>query len=601
MQRLMTPAACLCATAFSALAIASSGCVLDNDDPQVTEGSQDLYQSGASWPSGIVPVCYDPVLGNNPTLLAAARSILDTQGWSAVANVQFTGWGPCGLFAGPGGNVRVTFASGSNGNTSPLGYAGWNAFTNVQLVSDGTSQHFTYEVLHEFGHALGWAHEQQRPDNWAGNTEIDCTVNQAGQTTTSGTYDTSYFDTESIMSYCTGWPNALSPGDVAGVQRAYGKRTPIAAGENSSNNAVARTANNLDQFWVHADGSVWTSYWYAGMNQWPWPTFELPSSGPGTAPAGAPIATISRTPNDISIFYAGNDSAVHISEWTSAGGWSTGTLPGTAGLVTPGEQVAALTTTPGTLQVFFTGKDHDIYWSERSQQCPSAGPALCGWQTPDRIIWAAAAVGGAVSAVARTADNLDVFYISTDGRLHDAYCSGYSLAGTCRGTFTDILVGTDAACATTPGTGLAATARSSGNLDVFYASNANGMCTSYWYQATGWGTFPIGLAAPRGQVAAVTRTPDNLDLFFLGGNGNGADIMTAWWYTGAPSWAWADLGGTIGDVGVKGGAVGAAARTPNNLDVFARAVALFGGGETVTTAYWYTGAPTWSLYETNYY
>jgi hypothetical protein len=176
------------------------------------------------------------------------------------------------------------------------------------------------------------------------------------------------------------------------------------------------------------------------------------------------------------------------------------------------------------------------------------------------------------------------------------------MAGSCRGIFTDHKVANNVQCAATPGAGVAATARSTGNMDVFYANTAGTLCTSYWYQQSGWGTFPIGVGAPSGgRIAAVSRTPDNLDVFWLGGSGTGGDIYTAWWYTGATQWSWTDVGATIGDFGVKGGALGAAARSPDNLDVFARGIPFFGPGETVTTAYWFTGANNWSLYETNYY
>src|SRR5262249_15768551 len=156
------------------------------------------------------------------------------------------------------------------------------------------------------------------------------------------------------------------------------------------------------------------------------------------------------------------------------------------------------------------------------------------------------------------------FYVATDGMLHTAECSGYGATGSCRGVFADHKISSDPRCAATPGAGVAATARSTYNLDAFYVNTAGNLCTSYWCAPTGWGTFPIGLRAPAGgKLAAVSRTPDNLDVFWVGASG---DIYTAGWMTGATSWASRDIGPTIGHPGVSGAALGAAARSPDKLD-----------------------------------
>jgi hypothetical protein len=77
-------------------------------------------------------------------------------------------------------------------------------------------------ALHEFGHALGFYHEQDRPDN-AGGEYCDDTVSTdyGGDDLTSG------YDTGSIMNYCTEWDHTvpeISDGDVEGVIAAYGTR-----------------------------------------------------------------------------------------------------------------------------------------------------------------------------------------------------------------------------------------------------------------------------------------------------------------------------------------------------------------------------------------
>jgi hypothetical protein len=577
-------------------------------------GEQELYQgNGATlFTNGNVPVCYATSDGNNPTLLGRAQTLLSTIGWGAVANVQFTGWGACpSTTTSDVGMIRVHFVVGSNakyGNGSTA-YEGTTprAFNDLYLVSDDTAgNHFQYEVLHEFGHAIGWDHEQQRPENWpTGPTGVEkyCTQNQVGQgEDSSGTARTSYFDTQSLMSYCTGWPQHLSPGDVAGVQNAYGKKTPIANGQNGSNNAASRAAGNIDTFFAHADGSVWTSYWYNGFTGSQWPTFKLP--GAGSASSGMPIASVSRASSNLDIFYAGTDGAIHSSYW-GGGGWGSLVLPGTAGLATSGEQIAAVSGSPGAIEVVYAGTDKNLYWSHWSGQCGSSSTTQCGWGTPQKVVSdGSIPLGAAVTAVARTPDRLDIFYVESDGVPHSSACFG--VGNSCKaGAFANFKLSTAASCAAPVGAPITATARTANNLDIFYVNSQGAICTSYWYQGANWGSFPLSAnnVAPRGgQLSAVTRSPNNLDVFWETANSQGTgDLWTAYWYAGA-AWGVAHVAPSYGGNGVQGRAVGAVARTQWNLDVFEPGYSLFGGGMTsLTTAYWFNGSNGWSSYATNSY
>jgi hypothetical protein len=278
--------------------------------------SQDLYgDTAAMWPlpfSGplAIPVCWQDPSGpdivrngyqiTEDQLRAWTRDAIE-QGWQRFANINFTGWGICpSSFTG----IRVEGRSPGNPNTAAGSYTHRNdptAWMHLAYVAEGRDCAASvaamencarYNALHEFGHALGFLHEEQRPDYTGDN----CLSTRAPSPNpvTYGAYDLG-----SVMSYCNAisvsapnYPTELSPGDVAGIQRAYRRRAhgnivtsrgdclygPTAGGNVAINDCAAVTS----QVWSRGtQGQLSTTC--PGFACGPFPTRACLDSGGSTA------------------------------------------------------------------------------------------------------------------------------------------------------------------------------------------------------------------------------------------------------------------------------------------------------------------------------
>jgi hypothetical protein len=162
----------------------------------------------------------------------AERYVRDS--WSRYSDVAFTGWEACrgnwrefrGVVVYVGDrSIRVSGASTNPARSHALiRLAGRREFDNVR---DAVTR---YAVIHEFGHALGFAHEHHRIDGTRECLDSDDGGWAHGPGITIA-------DRRSIMSYCrpsgTDW-NDISAGDVAGLQNLYGIANPSRLGEASN-------------------------------------------------------------------------------------------------------------------------------------------------------------------------------------------------------------------------------------------------------------------------------------------------------------------------------------------------------------------------------
>jgi hypothetical protein len=239
------------------------GCTMEvvTDDSVDGTGDQPLgkvaqefaYVSGQVWPKHDVSVCF--INGAGSTEAEWVRTAVRDR-WSAVANINFTGWGACQQIPRRGGwrydaDIKISVsdsyrssskigASAALYTTSPTMKLSFFQGTPQDVTGDGQvdfswcfnddpirgdvpgidwpsarMECITSVAVHEFGHALGVVHEDERPGSQCGGqdgTDYDATFGAR--------------DPVSIMNYCSPiWDNDsfLSPFDIAGAQHLYGR------------------------------------------------------------------------------------------------------------------------------------------------------------------------------------------------------------------------------------------------------------------------------------------------------------------------------------------------------------------------------------------
>jgi hypothetical protein len=180
----------------------------------------------AKWPFNIISVCWEnPETKNDMERGWVQSAVTDT--WEASSALQFKGWGKC---ESDTRGVRISIDD-SGPHTNGLGkflrdqhpgmvlnftFKNWSP---VCADNENQRKSCIYSIaVHEFGHSIGFAHEQNRPD-----TPGECT--QAPQGQSGDRTDITPWDPKSVMNYCNSTYNndgKLSEFDIKAVRYVYG-------------------------------------------------------------------------------------------------------------------------------------------------------------------------------------------------------------------------------------------------------------------------------------------------------------------------------------------------------------------------------------------
>lgn len=359
-----------------------------------------LYNTSRTlWTSALnrVPVCWaNPGFASEKLIIKNAVQ----QTWAKHADLSFDGWGACPT-TGTTPMIRLeTIATGAGADASAdvgmeaLRAPGSGGSARFFLPATPSTSRLEYLAVHEFGHILGFSHEQDSPDNWNSSTNQPINCHQTGAPSRDGVQVSAY-DQNSIMNYCGSHGNnsgTLSDGDKKAIQQVYGPESP------ANVSAIRAGTGDLHVFIRGSSGAL---EWRSPSGSW---------TSLGGVIVGTPAAVSWSGGSRVDVFVRGTDQKLY-TQTLANGSWSG--FASLGGSFT--DNVAAVSWGPGRIDLF--GQDSNGMLVGKSF---SNGVWTAAWQNMGGPFV------GAVASISRAPNTIDLFVRGTNGAFYRKSWNGSS-------------------------------------------------------------------------------------------------------------------------------------------------------------------------------
>lgn len=300
-----------------------------------------------------------------------------------------------------------------------------------------------------------------------------------------------------------------------------------------------------------------------------WRTYAL---GTGRDRAGftSAITAVSRAENRMEVFWTADDGSVQDRHWKEGDGWK-GFLMAPAGSAAPNGGMTCVSRDSGHIE---------LWWITPVGAIEARWLDGNGWHAYQAAPPGSAVVGGGVAAVSRAADAMEMWFVTPLGAVEARWFDG--------DTWHAYRAAADGSASVTGG--ITALSRSSTHMEVWWVT-PNGAVAGRWFDGSHWHDYELarpGSAHADSPMASLTRRPDTMEVWWIDRDGA---VRDAFWYHGAePPWRFYPV--TRAGAAASSGGLAAVSRIPQSMELWW--VAPDGS---VRDAFWYEGRRGFTVFD----